>query len=591
MGIQLSSDRQQSAWTNDGDQDVEATRMPILSSTGLLRPSSNWVDRFTFLLIVFVGALLVIVIGVTSSTNKMVHDLGDKISTTSSSALGLPGYESLTWTDVVAQGVQGQVVNVYIDSSSARMWRWFKYTAKPMVLAKYGITLNVDTTLATAKIVELIETEVAAGKTTSGGSVDIFWANGINYNRAKTGNAMAGYTTGWGSTSSGLGNVLYGPWANKVPSAAAYNWATATIAYDMGTANDGYEMPMWAANFNLIYRTDIITSPPKTFKELVMLANTLPANGGIQGKFTYWNPSNYITQAFIRHFLYEGCVTTLSSSVTTAAAYNSATTCSNNYAQYLGSYKQSLYSANVKNAFQQLRFLESGFGGASMPSNTKINLEGAAYCTSQSDCMGKFDTGAVYMVMEFSAPYAGSNCASVGTGTTSWSGDTVQNLAGTGTVDLCANTKAYIPETTGAIANNNFVMIPKNAANKMGAVAVGNWLGSLDAQYSRRYGSNVDSTCTTSDATCNVVNRWIGNFDTTKPEYTGADGGPSWATAYDYLGAYHNYAQTPDIEYLRPPYSLPELDPSYGLQMAADWVTCMELTASGAAYSTAAPCA
>ena len=575
----------------------DLSRMPIMTSNGSPMPRSTKTQWLTLFLAAMITGGIVILIGVTSATNKKVVDgfksVNDKIA--ASDALGLPGYESLTWSDVLAAGKATQTVNLYVDSGSKKMWRWFMYTAAPEILAKYGITLNVVTTLSSPQIVQLIETENGNGKTTGSGSVDIFWVNGVNYYRAVTGSSLPGVTSGWGSTDSGYGNLLYGPWANLVPSAVNYDWTTSTIAYDMGTPNNGYEMPVWAANFNLIYRTDKISNPPKTFKELVQLVNTPTAQGGLQGKINFWDPagsSASVTQAFLRHFLYENCQTTLSATTqVTYSNYGTATTCSpgTNYAQYVASYGTSsiaTYKANVKNAFQQLQFLESGFGtGATPPTNTKSNLFGNAYCKDEATCQGYYQNGDIWLTMEYSAPYAGSNCADTGSSTTSW-GNLTLTAKALSSPNLCANTVGYIPATTGAVANNNFMVIPKNAANKLGAVVVGNWIGSMDAQFSRRYGLNAYAQYQSQ-----VVNRWIGNFNPNSPAYTGSDGGPSWQTAYDYLSSYHNYPQTPAMTYLRPPYALPEIDSRFQLQFQSDWVTCMGSIAQNAAYGTSAPCA
>lgn len=571
--------------------------MPIMSSEGPSRwVPSNYVQRTTLVLLALGFVLLIIIMSIVSATNKNVSDgfgkLNDKLAT--SNALGLPGYESMSWEQLLSAGKATQTVNVYIDSGSPKVQRWFTYVAVPQVLAQYGITINPVFTLSsgTYQIVQQIESEVAAGKVTSGGSVDLFWGNGANFYRAKTGNTIPGVTTGFGSAASGLGNILYGPWANKVPSAKNYDWTSATIAFDMGTPTDGLEMPFFAANFNLIYRTDVGIIPPTTFQDLLVLLNTnfctvgtaQSANCGLKGVFTYWNPSttgaSYITAAFTRHFLYENCATSVSSlstGSTSTADYKAATTCAKDYAKYISTYDSALYQGSAKNAFQQLRILESGYPiNGAMPSNTKANLYNSAYCADSSTCQGLYKAGSIYATMEYSAPYAGSNCADSTTGNTAWGA--VPNL--------CTNTAAYIPTSSGAISNNNFMMIPSNAGNKLGAVVVGNWLGSMDAQYSRRYGAQADSSYLASDGKSHVLNRWIGNFATNSPAYTGSDGGPSWKTAYDYLSSYHNYAQTPDVKYFRPPYALPEIDVRYQTQMNADWVSCMGLTATGAAYPT-----
>jgi hypothetical protein len=71
-----------------------------------------------------------------------------------------------------------------------------------------------------------------------GGTVDLIWINKANFKRLKEG-----------------GNA-YGPWANRVPSAANFDWFSPVIAFDQGTPTQGYEMPYNVAQVVFFHNTN-----------------------------------------------------------------------------------------------------------------------------------------------------------------------------------------------------------------------------------------------------------------------------------------------------------------------------------------------
>ncbi len=164
--------------------------------------------------------------------------------------------------------------------------------------------------------------------------------------------------------------------------------------------------------------------------------------------------------------------------------------------------------------------------------------------------------------MSYSATAAGANCVTGG----KWANKQVTGLSSN--VSLCSNIKAYVP-ATGAVSNLNFFSIFKNSKNILPALVVGNYLGSIQAQFSRRTSSGYSKS-------------WIEAYSPTCPAIT--TGG--WNVAFDYLADYVNYVQTPPVEQLRSPYALPEIDASYQTQMVSDWTTCVKTVP----YSTASPC-
>lgn len=423
-------------------QDVEShrgnyeERHPLSSAEGdyndRYRPRSTKTQWVTVGFVVLIAAGIVILIGVTSATNKKVVDGFDSVNKAiaSNSALGLPGYESLSWDDILAQSV-GQTVNLY-SQNGPYITLWFTNYAAPQIMEKYGITLNVNpsfTPATTSSILDRVESDIQSGNLNP--TVDMVWMNGNNFLRAATGYGATIQTSGY----------LYGPWANKVPSAENFNWKAATIAYDFGYPTGGKEMPVWSANWNLIYRADLIRTPPTTFSALTAMVND--PTSPLYGKFTYATPSsaNYIEAAFIRHFLYENCYTKLSTVAT--LGYALSTTCSNDYTKYLGNYNPSLYDANVGNAFQQLRILESGIAGGVIQNN-KANLYNRGYCDSNTHCAALFKAGKINAYMAYSATTAGGDCANVASSPAGWAATS----SGTMTATVGSTAKMATPATT-----------------------------------------------------------------------------------------------------------------------------------------------
>jgi len=360
-------------------RDVEETRMPIMSSGG----SSRWVpavnvQRLTFCLLLFILGLLIIVMGIASGTvagvNKLLNSIASR--TVYYPSLGLPGYETYGWSDILTLSSGGNVT--IACQRSTKMYDWLKNYAKTYISQSFNINLNVvgcvvpitGTGCTTRDWLVHVETLLQNNQPLD---VDMIWSNGNNFLREKTGSATP-VGPGPGYSSYTGGNYLYGPWATKVPSSANYDWTSSVVNSDFGTANDGYEMPAWQSNFVLTYRTDIFDSstpartPPTSFADLADKVKT--AGGVLDGKFTYAAPSDSTGSAFIRHFLYEK---------------------TGGYSQYLGGYNQALYKQNVKTAFALLSSMDSHIYNCNSATNGK-------YCDNQAAVDSLFSSGAIYMV-------------------------------------------------------------------------------------------------------------------------------------------------------------------------------------------------
>ena len=338
--------------SNKGNrEDDENTRMPIISSTGEAygRPASNYVERFSLLLVMFALALLVIIMAIVSATNKSINGIPTSNAATQVvyyPSLGLPGYESYSWTDLTSLAQGGNVTMAIDGTCCGLMANWLKTYAKKHLLSAYNINFNVvrsrNSALVskwnTAGFLTYVEAAINNGNTKNG-DIDMIWMNGANFQRAYT---------GLGSTYPEIGNYLYGPWATKVPSAANFDWTSTVVNSDFGVANNGYEMPAWQANFVITYRSDImdglttIKTMPTSFTALA--AAVADTNSPLYQKFSYPAPfktsntdGDNIGMGFIRHFLYEAA---------------------GGYTTFMGGYNAAAYAASVKGAFTLLTDME-----------------------------------------------------------------------------------------------------------------------------------------------------------------------------------------------------------------------------------------
>ncbi|MEZ4674075.1 MAG: hypothetical protein R2932_07490 [Caldilineaceae bacterium] len=89
--------------------------------------------------------------------------------------------------------------------------------------------------------------EKAAGAD-NGGSIDLIWINGENFRTLKD------------------AGLLYGPIAELLPNSQYVNWDDPAVAYDFGTAVDGYESPWASFQWVMEYNSAVVENPPVPLK-------------------------------------------------------------------------------------------------------------------------------------------------------------------------------------------------------------------------------------------------------------------------------------------------------------------------------------
>lgn len=164
-------------------------------------------------------------------------------------------------------------INSYVDSWVA-----------PRVKARYGITINpVDA--QGPDIVNQLAVEQQARRGT--GSTDLVWINGETfYNLRKS-------------------ELLFGPWASRLPNARYVDSSSAIIARDFEQDPAGWESPWGRVQFALIYDTVRTPMPPRTVAELGDWIRAHPGRFTYDQSFTgvtFLNVLMYALDGGVQHF-------------------------------------------------------------------------------------------------------------------------------------------------------------------------------------------------------------------------------------------------------------------------------------------------
>ncbi|MGQ9837975.1 MAG: ABC transporter substrate-binding protein [Cyanobacteriota bacterium] len=178
---------------------------------------------------------------------------------------------SLTWEDILKQG-RGSQVNWAMWSGSEAINAFVDGWVKTQLQERYGIRLNRIPLTDTVEAVNKVIGEVQAGLRT-GGSIDLIWINGNNFRTLKQ------------------ADLLYGPFAEKLPSLKFYN--PADIETDFGLPIEGYSAPYTGNYFIMAYNADRIPDPPRSHSELLTWAKANP------GRFTYVAPPDFHGSRFL----------------------------------------------------------------------------------------------------------------------------------------------------------------------------------------------------------------------------------------------------------------------------------------------------
>ena len=151
----------------------------------------------------------------------------------------------------------------------------------------YGINVVLVPLNATSQAVEQLQLDKNAGNYHNG-QVDLIWINGEDFYTAMS------------------ENLLYGPWATKLPNSANFDFNNPAIKTDFGEPTGGFEMPYNAAQ--IVFAINPTACPGMQVSDVSDMGALYSWVLAHPGKFTYANPANfsgdYTGSAFIRQFLY-----------------------------------------------------------------------------------------------------------------------------------------------------------------------------------------------------------------------------------------------------------------------------------------------
>ncbi len=185
---------------------------------------------------------------------------------------------TLTWDDILAQA-KGTTVNWAMWGGSASTNAYADDWVAGQLKSQYDVTLNRVPINDTVEAVNKVVGEVQAGLKT-GGSIDLIWINGENFRTMKQ------------------GNLLYGPFTDKLPAMAAYNLENPAVLSDFGLPIDGYEAPYTGSYYLMVRDTAKVAEPPADFEALLTWAKANP------GRFTYVAPPAFDGSRFLLTALY-----------------------------------------------------------------------------------------------------------------------------------------------------------------------------------------------------------------------------------------------------------------------------------------------
>lgn len=354
---------------------------------------------FVAVLLVCLGLVLVSCVA-PQAAQPAASPTSAEMATPAAAAPGeVPTYA--TWDEVVA-AADGTTVNWFMWGGADTINTHVDEQIGGPLLEQYNLTLNRVPLENTADAVNKVLNEKAAGKN-SGGSIDLIWINGENFRTLKD------------------AGLLYGPFTALLPNSALVNWEDPAIAYDFGTAVDGYESPWASFQWVMEYNSATVEAPPQSFEALRTWIEANP------GRFTYPAPPNHVGSAFIRTLFYW-------------AAGSSE--------PFLQEFDQAVYDQYAPQVWEYLNAIEP---------NLWRNGETYPELAAMPDLLANSE---IDFAMEYDASRA-SNFIQQGRYP-----DTI---------------RTYVFET-GTMANVSYVAIPYNASNPAGALVLANHLLSPEYQ-------------------------------------------------------------------------------------------------------------
>jgi putative spermidine/putrescine transport system substrate-binding protein len=221
-------------------------------------------------------------------------------------------------------------------------------------------------------------------------------------------------------------NLLFGPFTDKLPSFQKYvDKESIEVNSDFGFPVEGYEAPYGKAQFVMIYDKDRLNQVPKNHMELLEMAKKNP------GKFTYPAPPDFTGSAFVRNIIYDIV----------------------GYEKFVNmKADKAVVEKEIKPAIDFLKELKP-----------YLWREGKTYPATIAQLDNMYADNEVIMSMNYN-PYAIPGRVKDG--------------------QYPQNSDSFVFDK-GTIGNTHFLAIPFNAPNRSGALAVIDYILSVEAQASK----------------------------------------------------------------------------------------------------------
>lgn len=220
--------------------------------------------------------------------------------------------------------------------------------------------------------------------------------------------------------------LLFGPFTDKLPNFEKYvDKDSVEVNSDFGYPVEGYEAPYGKAQFVMVYNKDEVNEVPKNHEELMELVKKYP------GKFTYPAPPDFTGSAFVRNIIYD------------IVGYEQFMT--------MKADKEAI-AKEVQPAMDYLKELKP-----------YLWREGQTYPATLAQLDNMFADNEVFMSMNYN-PFV------------------VPGMIKDGKYP--ENSDSFVFEK-GTIGNTHFLAIPFNSTNKGGAMAVIDFILSVEAQASK----------------------------------------------------------------------------------------------------------
>lgn len=187
-------------------------------------------------------------------------------------------FRDMSWEEITAEA-EGQSLYFYMWGGSDVINSWVGGFFADLLAVQYGITLEMVPITGAQVYINKVLSEKQAGKH-RGGAVDLVWINGENFRTMRQ------------------GELLFGPYADKLPNMAYVNDEDPSFRFDFGYPVEGYESPYGAAQMVMIYDSAVVAEPPESLEEFLAWIKDNP------GRFTYPALPDFTGSAFARHLFY-----------------------------------------------------------------------------------------------------------------------------------------------------------------------------------------------------------------------------------------------------------------------------------------------